>query len=425
MTAGRRSVSRRLARAVGVAVCLAVPVAARAQWRGSVRDSAGVAIVRNPAEGLWSAAQRWTARAELRVGATERGPEYELGAVGWLDVASDGRIYVLDSQAQHVKVFGPSGRYERTIGGPGAGPGEIGRGTVFVCLASGDTVLVPDLTNRRLDRWTAAGAVLASVPLHFQGGIPFIWRSSGNGLVVAQVRPIPLAAATPAEARDAIVRVSPAGVMGDTLLTFPSGGSLRLAGQAPEIRLYAPEPAWAIAPGGTVYHGINSEYRIGMYGTRGRLERVITKPFTRQPVTEADRQTMRQFLMRSWREAGATPAVLERLAGVVKFGDYLPAYAALQAGPDGTLWVQHLRAASQLTAEERRAYNPLEDAGDRAWDVFDREGRFLGVVAMPSRFTPRVFRGDRVYGVWRDDLDVPHVMRAVIERPSAERTSIR
>jgi len=89
-----------------------------------VRDSAGVAIVRNPAIGLWTEAQRWTVREDLRIGAGEGRPEYQLGAIGWLDVGSDGRIYVLDTQGQHVKVFSAGGRYERTIGGPGA---EAGR----------------------------------------------------------------------------------------------------------------------------------------------------------------------------------------------------------------------------------------------------------------------------------------------------------
>jgi hypothetical protein len=405
---------RRLVILVGLLTVPAIP--AMAQWTGSVRDSAGIPIVGNPTTGVWPRGRGWTVREDLRIGAADGAPEYTFGAIGWLDVGADGRIYVLDAQAQHVEVFSASGRYERTIGGPGAGPGEIGRGAVFVCVAAGDTLLVPDLTNRRLSRYTAHGAVLPSVPLHLERGVPFIWRSTGSGIVVVQMRPVPRVASTPAEARDALVRVGPSGEMTGTLLTFPSGGSLRLAGQAPEFRLYSPEPAWAIGGTGTLYEGVNSEYRIGVYAPGGHLERVITKPFSQKPVTAIDRQTMLSFLIRSWREAGATPEVLDRLRSVVKFGDYLPAYAALQAGPDGTLWVQHLQPASQLSAEEQKSYNPLEDAGGRDWDVFDRDGRYLGVVTMPVRFTPRVFRGDRVYGVWRDDVGVPYLMRVVIEK---------
>jgi hypothetical protein len=407
---------RRLAVVLGLLAVTAAPAAG--QWAGSVRDSASIPVVSNPATGLWPGGQGWTVKEDLRIGAADGAAEYTFGAIGWLDVGSDGRIYVLDAQAQHVQAFSAAGQYVRTIGGPGAGPGEIGRGAIFVCLAAGDTLLVPDLNNRRVDRYTASGTVLSSAPLHLEGGVPFIWRSAGNGLVVVQVRPVPRAAASLDEARDALVRVAPSGVLGGTLLTFPSGGSLRLAGQAPEFRLYSPEPAWAIGATGTVYEGVNSEYRIGVYRPGGRLARVITKPFSRRPVTEADRRTTLSFLMRSWREAGATPPVLDRLRSVVRFGDYLPAYAALQAGPDGTLWVQHLQPASQLSAAEQQTYDPLEDAGGREWDVFDRDGRFLGVVTMPLRFAPRVFRGNRIYGVWRDDAGVPYVMRLAIEKRS-------
>ena len=43
-------------------------------------------------------------------------------------------------------------------------------------------------------------------------------------------------------------------------------------------------------------------------------------------------------------------------------------------------------------------------------DVFDAEGRFMGVLALPDRFQPLRVSGDRIYGVWRDELDVQHVM---------------
>jgi hypothetical protein len=74
----------------------------------------------------------------------------------------------------------------------------------------------------------------------------------------------------------------------------------------------------------------------------------------------------------------------------------------------GTIWVQRVKPASELSPEEVRVYheNPAED-----WEVFDSEGRFLGVVAMPSRFDPMVFRGGKIYGTWRDELDVSYAVR--------------
>ena len=45
------------------------------------------------------------------------------------------------------------------------------------------------------------------------------------------------------------------------------------------------------------------------------------------------------------------------------------------------------------------------------WDVFDSEGRYLGVVTMPRLFTPKIFRGDKIYSIWRDEFDVQYVVR--------------
>ena len=39
----------------------------------------------------------------------------------------------------------------------------------------------------------------------------------------------------------------------------------------------------------------------------------------------------------------------------------------------------------------------------------DAEGRFLGFITMPDRFSPFSLRDDLLYGVWRDELDVESV----------------
>lgn len=87
---------------------------------------------------------------------------------------------------------------------------------------------------------------------------------------------------------------------------------------------------------------------------------------------------------------------------------FLPAYQAVAWGPLGTIWVQHVKPASRLDAQELKVYQERPSAD---WDVFDREGRFLGVVMMPARFRPMVFRDDRIYGLWRDDRDVSYALR--------------
>jgi hypothetical protein len=89
-------------------------------WTGTVTDSAGVTVVRNPAAGVWSASDAWTLEEELRIGAIEGDPAYLFGRIGSVAADSRGRIFVLDAQAQHVRVYSSLGQYDETIGAPGA-----------------------------------------------------------------------------------------------------------------------------------------------------------------------------------------------------------------------------------------------------------------------------------------------------------------
>jgi len=391
------------------------------EWAGTVTDSAGVAIVQNPEQGVWTASSAWRLEEELSIGETEGRPEYQFGQVGTIGVGSDGSIYVIDAQAQQVRVFAPDGTFERTIGRPGAGPGEIGAGAAFVLVGAGDTVLVPDLTNRRINRYAPDGTPLGSTPIAIEKGLPMVFRSTPSGTFLAQIRSLSLPDRPAPDTLDRIVRLTSAGTISDTLLEFPSGGTLNLGGGTPEINLYAPEPAWDATDDLRIVYGVNDVYRVGIYGSNRELQRVITKPFERQPVSENDRDGIMNALTRAWTDAGVPPSLLPQLRSFVHFGEYIPAFASVQVGPDGTLWVQHLQSAAGLTPEELEQFNPQEDLGAPDWDVFDADGRFLGVVTMPPRFQPRLFKDDRIYGVWRNELDVQFVTRLkVVGVPGVE-----
>ncbi len=46
---------------------------------------------------------------------------------------------------------------------------------------------------------------------------------------------------------------------------------------------------------------------------------------------------------------------------------------------------------------------------DRAFDVFDTEGALRGRVVLPDSFNYKGMRGDTMWGVFRDELDVQSV----------------
>jgi len=207
---------------------------------------------------------------------------------------------------------------------------------------------------------------------------------------------------------DAIRLIESSGSFGDTLLRVPSGGLLGANGR---IRYFTPEPVWDITDSATVLYGVNNEYRIRFHDRDGVARRIVTKSFEPRPITDRDIRAFFAYLDRAWLSAGASPSRLEANHRAVSFADVFPAFASFHIGYRGSLWVQPVRAPGDLTDEEIARYNFIEDFGASEWDVFDAEGRFLGVVAMPDRFQPRLFSGDVVYGVQRDELDVQYLVR--------------
>lgn len=60
-------------------------------------------------------------------------------------------------------------------------------------------------------------------------------------------------------------------------------------------------------------------------------------------------------------------------------------------------------------------YPPIPLA-ETEWDVFGRDGVWLGPVTMPARFRLMAVRGDRVAGLERSELDVEYVTVYAIRR---------
>ena len=387
------------------------------QWAGTITDSAGIQIVANTAQGLWPEGSAWTVNEELRIGSIDGEPEYQFGEIGWLAPGSDGSIYVLDIQGQHVKVFAASGEYVRTIGGPGSGPGEMGllsAGQAFVLLGLGDTVFVPDNANQRVNRWTSTGDDAGSFRIDLQQGIPFTWTIAPNGALAEQLRPVSFTGGdgAPVDQHDLVLLLDTDGTVLDTVITFPSGETISFTGGVPEWTFFTPETVWSITETGHVLLGTSDEYRLREYDASGTLIRIVSMPWEPRLVSERDRQAVRDFFRKLLNEQPEIPPVIvQRLVdNNVHFGEYLPAFGRTVMGPSGTTWVQHIRAAAEMTEEQLEAANFLEDIGAPDWDVLDQEGRYLGVVTMPDRFAPRMIVGHKIYGVWRDEWDVQYAV---------------
>ncbi|MGD8278060.1 MAG: 6-bladed beta-propeller, partial [Gemmatimonadota bacterium] len=390
-------------------------------WGGTMTDSAGITIVESPAEGLWPAGLGPEITEDLTIGNAEGDPDYQFGQIAGIDVTSDGSIYVLDQQARQVRVFDPAGTFVKTIGGPGQGPGEFSQATMGLLATAGDTILVPDLMLQRLDRFTADGTFISQMPMPMAtGGVSVRWAERPDGMLVQEARMMQVPGMMDAEPAIHLLRRHPGGELADTILTLSIPQSFELdtaGGQVrASIRLFESEPVWTLAEDGRILFAMNSAYDITVYSEDGRQqERIIRRTWERKPVTDGDKQAFMKLLTDLWsQQPQVTPQALEFLRNSVSFADYYPAFTNLLGGPGNTIWVQHVQTAADM--DEGVEFNP-QDMGSPRWDVFDRDGRYLGEVTLPDRYTPLRVIGDRIWGIWRDDLDVQYVKALTVTMP--------
>lgn len=398
--------------AVLASACVDAAVeAGSGSWRGSVVDSAGVRLVTNPPDGLWAGEPRWRLVEELRIGGAGASDAATFGAVSAIDVGPNGRIFVADPQASEVRIFDAEGRSLGTLGGPGAGPGEIG-GEIPALFAEAGGVRVVDGGNLRLTRFDPeGGAPPATTPIDVSRGIPLRWDRLPDGRIVVQLRSAGRGIGADLAGRDEVR------LLGDSaaLFTLPRGGSLVMdeGPGPPRFRLFEAEPAWDLGATGRFVSGMDDAYRLEVRAPGGALLQVTGRPHTPRRLEASDRALLRNAFAGFLEDQGIPDAAIRQFVEGVVFGDVYPAFARILMAPDDAIWVQRMRRVEEL--DEGGSFDPGDLGSDR-WDIFDPAGRYLGVLHVPTRFRPLHFAGDAVYGVQPDDLGIPAVVRLRLVR---------
>ena len=381
------------------------------EWAGTVYDSAGVTVVANPVAGLWTEATAWKLEEELRIGVVDGDPMREFGFIAGLAVDDSGRIYVLDSMARQIRIFDPGGRFVSAFGQRGSGPGELSSPSA-VLIGGGDTILVPDVPNGRVQRFLTDGSPAGHSPMGLARGFPVSWATR-DGLLLEELRPQP--SSTSGEARPALVLLRDGGgQVVDTLLEMERSGALQYRNGMPQMVAFSPEPRWALLEDGRLASGRLSAYRLEIRDRTGRLGRVVTKSFEPKPLRDSDRRALRDRI-RAFYGRGPLPADRDHMIRTMEFGTHFPAFANLFGGPYGTLWVQRALQVSAFGPDDSVELG-LHAFATPQYDIFDREGRYLGTMTPPGGFDPMMSRGEHLYGVQRDDLDVQYVVRLRVVR---------
>jgi hypothetical protein len=311
-------------------------------------------------------------------------------------VLADGRgwIYVADAQSYDIRVFDPAGHLLRRIGRQGAGPGEFGMLQSVGWI--GDTLAVLDANNGRMGLLHTDGewvgqrpymALTGTIRIHQTGPdelyMPMIhYADDGGGLVYIRQ--------THAGSADTIPVVRPAGL--------PSS-SVRCESAA-AISYYsvdfAPKLLSSPAPGTLGVQAWTADYRIAFTNAAGDTVRIVERDLPPLPVTNEE-----------WRAEEA------------KFQEWREQYAGASCEP-----ARPARPAARSTIREiffddiGNTWVERQTVSGWAYDIFDPAGRLLAELPAPERMVriPPFIRGDRLYLIATDELDVEYVRVFEIER---------
>jgi len=357
---------------------------------------------------------------EISVGELDGAEELLFGSISSIAVNDRWDLYVLDEQAQHVRVFDSAGVYVETLGGRGEGPGEFGYAEAIALLPDGRLVVRDSRNNRisvfgpdpgQTDQWGFdAGNSGSNYPLH----------TDVHGRTYLNTRDL-----SRTDWVRHIIVIGPDGTHLDTLpepsspverpmLTAEHTAEWGTGSTSAHVP-FSPVFQWTVHPSGHFLTGLPSEYRINVPRDDGVLR--IERTTTPAPIHDEERARAHERVVRSMRNTDPDwswtgPPIPERK----------PFYQELLAGRDGRIWVRLVTEGHPVENENQDPDNPRSEPvtweESLRYDVFEPDGRYLGIVAPPGGFTPYVnpvFDGDHVWAVTRDELGVERVVRFRIE----------
>lgn len=350
----------------------------------------------------------------------EVGDTIRFGNASQLTPGARGTLAFVDGSITQVLLVAPDGTFLGPMGRKGGGPGEYEQISGLVGLPDGRWAIY-DAQGPRVSFFSATGQFETAWPMASTNffGQGMLSVDTDGTLRVAQfvVEPGQISF----DARNARARVLDGGrVYADTVFapTFGvkaseyrasaavNGGrsSTMLTDQlsAAEILLWHPDGHWLLLEGGT--------YRV-LFDRRSTKPLVVERTTPPIPVDPDERAWHEDRVLRVMRRTDPTwtwqgPPIAQTRA---------PARSAF-LGRDGRVWVQVSLPSEPIPEAERDAERPGGLPSPRwrsrsAYEVFDRNGTFVGRVTLPVRAQIYGAEGDWVWGTQLDEDDVPTVVR--------------
>ncbi len=330
-------------------------------------------------------------REEWRIVSDESSKDMLLTQVSDLVVLPDGRVVTAHSRETLLRVFDRNGKFLRTVGRRGQGPGEFTSAGSIGLL--GDTLWVGDSPRYQLFDLTftpigQAGARVSGFnPGLMNGGLALArTRAGGDSQVVVLldgqgelVRRIPV------EVKDGRRRIA-ASLRGEPInLVVPLGAQamMALAPGGADAVVVEPAEVWGGRPG---------QIAIRRFTPDGRVSPPITASLPPRPLP----RSVADSVFDAWAENYARNGVTGDIRSKATPPSHFPAFNTLGYFGDGLLWVGHFDQPVRY--------------------VVGTDGRLMYEVRLPAGLDVVYADRTRVWGTIPDADGVPMILQYRLER---------
>lgn len=333
-------------------------IAALPQWKGTITKEGGVTVVKNPKAPAYQDPILGL-KEELSLGGPDASGDYSFTSLRAAAIGDDGTIYAMDDREGHIKIFDRSGKYSKTVGRKGQGPGELNLPMTISINRAKKEIMIQE-ASRRLSYFGLGGSFLRNQSMKETWGLRARVDSKGNIVIQEAIM-------DPKDPRYVTKKFDPELKLLAELAQSP----------APRPQVFNPLMAvsyWTIDKDDNVIYGYPKNYEIDFFGPSHSIVKKILKDYDPIEITEAEKEAERKDIA----SAGVGDMKLE-------FDKAHPAFRRFFLSDQGHIFVQTWEKAKD---------------GKFIHDIFDPEGRFLSRI--PLALNGLEIRDGKYYAVEED-----------------------
>ncbi len=333
----------------------ASPAQQKNMWKGTIEKIDGVTVVKNPKEPMYGS-DVFHLEEELAIGEEGKGDEYIFSEVRDIAVDAESRIYILDRKECHVKVFDKSGKYVKTIGNKGQGPGEMSSSSSLQITPQNE-ITVNDSSARKIHFFTLDGKFLHSLSQRNMGFFTNP-KIDNDGNITASYMIMDNEVTYVLKKFDHQLKEL-LSIFSTVLLKYPN------------FDPFFPQCYWDIIEEDNIIWGFADKYELFIIDSEGKTVKKITREYNPIKITDEEKERriegLREGVKLTWK-------------------DHHNPFIYLYVDDEGRIYTQ------TYEKEPKSGYY---------YDVFDPDGKYMAKIPLKSR--PYVIKKGKLYTIEEDE----------------------